>query len=220
MKKLLPVIVTAVVLGGGFAIATVVYKSKEKEKLDKAVEESPSLLVRPSAKTLGPDDAPVHIVEFMDPGCETCAAFHPFVQKLVNDHAGKVRLSVRYLPLHEGADTMVKILEAADKQGLYWETLHLMFASQPMWASHHHPEPDKIWPLLPQVGLDVDQIRRDMQAPEVAAVLEQDVTAAQQLGIRKTPSFFVNGEPLREFGYEQLQRLVEDAIAASDSAQR
>lgn len=215
MKKYLPVIATAVVLGGGFAIATVVYKSKEKEKVDEAIEEEPSLLVRPSAKTLGPDDARVHIVEFMDPGCETCRAFHPFVKKLIDDNAGKVRLSIRYLPLHQGADTMVKILEAADRQGKYWETLHLMFASQPQWASHHHPEPDKIWPLLPQIGLDVDRVRRDMQDPEIAAVLEKDMADARALGIRKTPSFFVNGEPLREFGYEQLEALVNEAIAAS-----
>lgn len=215
MKKLFPVIATAVLLGGGFAIATVVYKSKEKEKLEETIEESPSLLVRSSAKSLGPADARVHIVEFMDPGCETCAAFHPFVQKLLADHPGKVRLSVRYLPLHQGADTMVQILEAADKQGKYWETLHLMFAAQPQWASHHHPEPDKIWPLLPQIGLDLDRLRRDMEAREVTAVVEKDLADARALGIRKTPAFFVNGEPLREFGYEQLQRLVEQAVAAS-----
>lgn len=214
-KKLIPVVLIAVVLAGGFAIATTVYNSKQAQKTEDAIEEAPSVLVRPSARTLGPDDARVHIVEFMDPGCETCRAFHPFLQQLVADNAGKVRVSVRYLPLHDGADTMVKILEAAAKQGKYWETLHLMFVSQPRWASHHNPQPEKIWPLLPQIGLDVDQIRRDMNAPEISAMLQKDLADAQTLGIRKTPSFFVNGEPLREFGFEQLRQLVDSAIAAS-----
>jgi protein-disulfide isomerase len=214
-KKLVPVILTAVVLGGGFAIASIVYKGKQADKTEKAIEEEPNVLVRPSAKTMGPADAKVHIVEFMDPGCETCRAFHPFVQQLIDDSGGKVKVSIRYLPLHHGADTMVKILEAAGKQGKYWETLHLMFATQPEWASHHDPQPDKIWPYLPQVGLDIDAVRRDMNDPEIAEILERDLADARRLGIRKTPSFFVNGEPLRHFGYEQLRVLVDSAIASS-----
>jgi len=210
------VVLIAIALVAAFAIAAMVYRSKADEKVEKAIEDSPNALVRRSAKTLGPADAKVHIVEFMDPGCEACRAFHPFVEKLLADNAGKVRVSIRYLPLHHGADTMVKILEAADKQGKYWETLHLMFESQAEWASHHHPQPEKIWPLLPQIGIDVEAIRRDMSAPDIAAILEQDLADARSLGIRKTPSFFVNGQPLREFGYEPLAQLVSDAIAASD----
>ena len=210
------VILLSIVLVAGFAIAAVAYRSKADEKLETAIAESPSALVRKSAKTLGSPDAKVHIVEFMDPGCETCRAFHPLVKKLVVDNPGKVRLSIRYLPLHQGSDTMVKILEAADKQDRYWEALHLMFESQPQWASHHHPQPEKIWPLLPEAGVDVDAIRRDMSSPEIAAILEQDMADARTLGIRKTPSFFVNGEPLREFGYEPLVQLVSEAIAASE----
>lgn len=198
-----------------FLLAAVFYRSKANKSVERAIAKSPNVLVRESAKTLGPPQAKVHIVEFMDPGCETCRVFHPFVKQLLAQHAGKVRLSIRYLPLHEGADTMVKILEAADKQGKYWEALHLMFESQPEWASHHHPEPDKIWPLLPQIGLDTAALRRDMSAPEIAAILEQDLAAARALNIRKTPSFFVNGRPLRNFGYQQLRQLVDAAVAAN-----
>jgi protein-disulfide isomerase len=216
MTKQKIVVLIAAVMIAGFAFAAVTYKSKSAGEVERAIEESPSALVRRSAKTLGSRDAKVHIVEFMDPGCETCRAFHPFVKRLIAQNPGKVRLSIRYLPLHEGADTMVKILEAADRQGKYWETLHLMLESQAEWASHHHPQPDKIWPLLPRIGLDVDAIRRDMNAPEIGALMEQDLAAARALGIRKTPSFFVNGEPLRQFGYQQLEQLVHSALRASD----
>jgi protein-disulfide isomerase len=54
-----------------------------------------------------------------------------------------------------------------------------------------------------------------MNDPAIAAVIEQDLAAARTLGLRKTPSFFVNGEPLREFGYRQLEELVNRAIAAA-----
>lgn len=209
------VIAIAVVLGVGFVLASRFYRDDARKKQAKVISESPNVLIRASAKTLGHADAKVHIVEFMDPGCETCRAFHPFVEQLLQDHAGQVKLSVRYLPLHQGSDTMVKILEAAHRQGRYWETLHLMFEAQPVWASHHHPQPDKIWPLLPRAGVDVATIRKEMEDPAIAAILEEDLAAARKLGIRKTPSFFVNGEPLREFGYKQLQSLVQKALAAS-----
>ncbi len=209
-KTLIQLAIMLVVI---FVLGAIVYKSKAKDKLDKAVAEAPNALLRASAQTLGAPDAKVHIVEFMDPGCETCRAFHPFVKKLLDKHGGKLKLSIRYLPLHDGADVMVKILEASLKQGKYWETLHLMFESQPQWASHHNPQPDKIWPLLPQIGVNVDAARRDMNDPAIAAMLEQDLADARTLGIRKTPSFFVNGEPLRKFGYEQLEALINSAIA-------
>lgn len=215
MNKQSIVFLIVCVLGAGFMYAAMAYRSASDRKVDKVIEDSPDILVRTSAKSLGAADAKVHIVEFMDPGCETCSAFHPFVKQLLAENPGKVRVSVRYLPLHQGADTMVKILEAADRQGKYWETLDLMFATQALWASHHHPQPDKIWPQLPRIGLDVEAIRRDMNAPEIAAVLEQDMTAAKTLGIRKTPSFFVNGQPLRQFGHTQLRDLVNSAIANS-----
>ena len=209
------VVALAVVLVGSFLVAAGLYRWQAERTVAQTTEEGPSLVVRESAKTLGPADAKVHIVEFMDPGCETCRAFHPFVQHLVERNPGKVKASIRYLPLHEGADTMVKILEAADAQGKYWETLHLMLESQPLWASHHQPRPEAIWPLLPRIGLDVDAIRRDMNEPEIDAILRRDLADAQALGLRKTPSFFVNGEPLRTFGYEPLQQMVDEAVAAS-----
>lgn len=215
MKRKQAIVLIALALIGVFVVAAITYRAKADEDLTKAVQKTPNALERDSAKTIGPADAKVHIVEFLDPGCETCRAFHPFVKSLVADNPGKVRVSIRYLPLHQGADTMVKILEAADAQGKYWETLHLMLETQDQWASHHHPQPEKIWPLLPRIGLDVDAIRLDMENPAIAAILEQDLADARTLGIRKTPSFFVNGEPLLQFGYDQLRALVNSAIARS-----
>lgn len=131
------------------------------------------------------------------------------------DNPGKIKLVLRYTPFHQGADYFVKILEAARKQGKFWETLEVMYQTQPYWASHDNPQPQLIWRFLPKVGLDVEKIRSDMNDPVIAGRIEQDMADAKTLNVRKTPGFFVNGKPLEQFGYRQLQHLVETEIRAN-----
>jgi protein-disulfide isomerase len=171
--------------------------------------ENASIFVREYSPTLGSDDAKIYLVKFSDPGCETCSAFHPFVKKLMADNPGKIKLIIRYATFHKGSDYMVKILEAARKQGKFWETLEVMYNTQNYWASHHNPKPQLIWRYLPETGLDLDRIRKDMNDPEIDKIIKQDLSDIRTLNVRKTPGFFVNGQPLERFGYKQLQELVE-----------
>ena len=129
-------------------------------------------------------------------------------------YPGKIKLVVRYATFHDGSDYMVKILEAARKQGKYWETLEVMYKTQQYWASHHNPQPQLIWKFLPNAGLDLEKIRNDMNDPEIAKLIQQDLADAKTLNVRKTPGFFVNGKPLLRFGRNQLQELVESEINA------
>ena len=122
-------------------------------------------------------------------------------------------LVIRYAPFHDGADYFVKILEAAKKQGKYWETLDVMYKTQRYWASHHNPRPQLIWRYLPRAGLDLQKIRKDMTDPEIVKIINQDLADAKTLNVRKTPGFFVNGQPLSSFGYRQLKNLVDSEIS-------
>ena len=71
-----------------------------------------------------------------------------------------------------------------------------------------------VWPLLPEVGLDVERVRVDMQEQKIAAIIEQDLADATTLGVRKTPGFFVNGKPLQPFGARPLAALIKAEIKA------
>ena len=59
---------------------------------------------------------------------------------------------------------------------------------------------------------DIEQIKKDMNDPEIVRIIEQDLADAKTLNVQKTPGFFVNGKPLQEFGYQQLQQLIESEI--------
>jgi protein-disulfide isomerase len=207
-----------VFLGGAglllmFMLASYSYKSQRAHEIELIAKNNSAPLVRDYSHSLGPADAKVVLVEFLDPGCETCRVFAPHVKDLLPLHTGKLRFVLRYAPFHHGSDTMVKILEAASRQDKYWETLQVMFDTQPHWASHHHPQPDKIWSFLPSAGLNIEKIRSDMDDPRILEIIRQDIADAQTLSVRKTPSFFVNGKPLLSFGLSQLKALVNTEIA-------
>jgi protein-disulfide isomerase len=196
-----------------FALATHFYRSGQADRIEALAVAPDSPLERPHSRSQGPVDARVVLVEFFDPACETCRAFDPYVKALIAEHPNRVRLVLRYAPLHSGSDTMVKILEAAARQDRFWETLHVMYETQPQWAIHHQAQPEKFWGFLPQAGVDVPRARRDAQDPKILEIIEQDLADGRTLGVRRTPQFFVNGKPLVEFGYSQLKRLLDAEVA-------
>ena len=212
MKKQFIVLISIVFLILLFVLGVNIYKGQQAKKFEFMAQENASTFVRDYSQTLGSDDAKVYLVKFSDPACETCSAFHPVVKKLMAVNPGKIKLVVRYAPFHDGADYFVKILEAARKQGKFWETLEVLYQTQRYWASHHKPQPKLIWKFLPRTGLDLEKIRKDMNDPEIAKLIRQDLADAKTLNVRKTPGFFVNGKPLQSFGYKQLQELIEAAI--------
>jgi protein-disulfide isomerase len=214
MNRNILLVASAVLLLGGFAIGASMYRSSATAAVDAIAREESKTLVPDHAQRLGDPAARVVIVEFFDPACETCAKFAPVAKGLVERNPGRVQLVLRYAAFHPGSDTMVAILEASRRQDKYWETLEIMFATQSEWASHHDPQPDRIWPLLESGGLDVARLRADMTDPAIAAVIAADTRDAEKLGVKKTPSFFVNEKPLTKFGQPQLTALVESEIAA------
>lgn len=213
MKKLSIVLIAGVSLVVLFVFGAHVYRQTQINKYGFMAKENASIFVRPHSQTIGSEDAKVYLIEFSDPACETCAAFHPLVKKIMQAHPGKIKLVLRYAPFHKGADYFVRILEASKNQGKYWETLEIMFSTQSHWASHHNPQPQKIWEFLPHIGLDIDKLKQDMQDPEIQRIIDQDLADVKTLKVRKTPGFFVNGKPLVNFGAQNLRHLIETEIA-------
>jgi protein-disulfide isomerase len=161
---------------------------------------------------VGPQAAPVTIVEFFDPACEACRAMYPYVKQILAEYPTQVRLVVRYAPLHQGSDEAVRILEAARAQGKFDTILEVLLARQSDWASHHAPKLEAAWELAALAGLDMERARRDAFTPAVDRVLEQDIADVNANDVRKTPTFFVNGKPLSSFGPQQLYDLVTEEV--------
>lgn len=202
--------IAAVLMASVFGLALVFHD--DGRQATTAVTLDRSVLERAHAPTQGAPDARVHIVEFLDPACETCRSFYPLVKELMAAAPGRIRLSVRYAPLHEGSDEVVRMLEAAKLQGKFWETLEAVFAAQEQWAINHRAHAELVWNFIGSVGLNLEKLKADMHSPAVEAVVRQDIQDARTVNVQATPEFFVNGRPMPSFGFEQLRGLVAEEL--------
>lgn len=200
-------------------------QNAQAEKVNQVVKEStgqpanPSgsqadnRLVRFHSPVFGPRNAPVTIVEFFDPACETCRAFYPIVKDILKQYPNEVRLVIRYAPFHAGSDQVVKLLESAKLQDKYLPVLEMVLAAQPQWADHGKPNLDLAYRAAQEAGLDITKAQADAQTPAIDGVLKQDIEDLTALEVTKTPTFFVNGRGLPSFGDQQLMALVAEEVA-------
>lgn len=212
------IVIVAVVAVGAFVASR--YYSGSVDKKPVVPPQNNEALVREDSPTLGPKDAKVTIVEFLDPECETCAVFGPIVKKMVKDNEPNIRLVVRYATFHPNSMRAAAFIEAAGEQGKYWEALDLLFQKQPEWGERHGapasaPKPDinALFEKYAQtLGLDLDKLNSFIKAASYASKMERDKRDGQSLGVRQTPSFFVNGRKLTQFGESQLKALVAEEL--------
>jgi len=202
-------------VGGSLALlaaagAALLYRQGGSSGVDAAARRPG--LASDHAPTLGDAGAKVHIVEFLDPACETCAVFYPLVKQLMTENPGKIRLSVRHVPFHEGSRPVVAMLEASRKQDKYWQTLEALLAAQGLWVIDHVAQPDMARQVVAGLGLDLARLTADMGAPEVAERMAQDRRDAALLNVTKTPEYFVNGRQMQSFGRQQLLGLIREAL--------
>ncbi|KZD12402.1 disulfide bond formation protein DsbA [Oceanibaculum pacificum] len=205
--------VTAASLAG-LAAAALLVRQREEFKPPSLPPDSP--LIRDHSPVLGRKDAPVTVVEFFDPACEACRAFHPIVKRILRTYPEQVRIVLRYAAFHQGSDEAVGMLEAARLQNLFEPALEALLESQPAWAAHGRPRLDIAWDAVARIGLDVERARRERMLPGLVARLNQDAADATALGISQTPTFFINGQPLSSFGIEQLLESVASEVRGLD----
>ena len=216
MKKPTIVIASAVVVALAFGGGAFYYKAQQAQEISALAGAEESVFVRAASPSMGAESAIVQVVELFDPACESCRMMYPYVKSLMRANEGKMRLTLRYATFHEGSDYVVKVLEAARMQGqdMYWKSLEAILANQATWAEHGRPNPQLVWDYLGGIGLDIQKAKQDMNDARIAELLKQDAKDLATLKVSKTPSFFINGKPLKEFGPNGLRAQVENEIGS------
>lgn len=137
----------------------------------------------------GNSSAKYTIVEFSDFQCPYCKRGADTMEQVLKDNANDVKLVFKHLPLpfHPEARPASKAAIAAGKQGKFWEMYAKLFGNQSGLSSGMYESAAK------ELGLNMDQFRKDAASPEVEAEIVADEKLAQSLGINGTPGFIVGG---------------------------
>lgn len=159
---------------------------------------------------LGDPNAPVTIIEYSDFQCPYCKRAAGYTHELVAKFPGKVKAYFKNIPLrmHPRAEPAARAATAAKKQGKFWEMHDILF------ENNRNLSDEEITGYAREIGLNVTQFERDFNSPEIAAEVKEDMDLAQKLGVRSTPTFFVNGIMVRGAKpIEEFAKMIEEELA-------
>jgi protein-disulfide isomerase len=160
--------------------------AEQSVQQQKAISQNADAIFRsPVSHVAGNSNGDVSVVEFFDYNCPYCRHALPDVLKLMNED-GKVRLVLKELPiLSDDSVAAAKLALAANRQGKYFEIYQKLF-SEPAEA-----DKDKALRIAKELGLDIDQLQKDAENPDIKKALDESKELAQKLDLKGTPMFLI-----------------------------
>jgi protein-disulfide isomerase len=160
--------------------------AEQSVQQQKAISQNANAIFRsPVSHVAGNPNGDVSVVEFFDYNCPYCRHALPNVLKLMNED-GKVRLVLKELPiLSDDSVAVARLALAANKQGKYFE-MHQKLFSEPGKA-----DKDKALRIGKELRLDIDQLQKDAQDPDIKKALDEAKELAQKLDLKGTPMFLI-----------------------------
>ena len=160
-----------------------------------------------SSYVLGPKDAPVKIVTFMDYQCPFCGRFYPAALEAQKAFPTKVSLVIKHFPLpfHPMARPAAKAAMAAGEQGKFFEMTSMILENSGTLSN------DKFKELAGKLGLNTARFEKDLKDNDAAyeKALQVDGDLTQKSDVRGTPSFFLNGKKSNARGADQWKQEIQ-----------
>ena len=161
--------------------------------------------------TLGPANAPITIIEFSYFECPYCRQWHNQVfLKLRQEYGDRIRFVFRDFPLssiHPNATPAAEAANCANEQGAFWQFHDLLFSGGDF--------SDEIYTeYATELGLNVQKFQECYASGRYSQEVIDDYQYASQLGVRSTPTFFVNGIPVvGAQPYDVFKQVIEQELA-------
>ena len=198
MKRYLPFVIVVVVALATFGSGAILYRAKRPQVRNLPESQSvPAKGDQQSAHIRGNPDAPVTLEEFGDFQCPPCGQFARFVEELLKEYDPRLRVVFRNFPLpsHEHAREAALAAEAAGFQGKFWEMHDTLYREQETWSKAPNVR-ELFESYAGTIGLDVDQFKKDMDGDKARERVDSDHALADSLGIKMTPTLFINNRPV------------------------
>ena len=163
----------------------------------------------------GNPDADVVLIEYSDFQCPACRSTEPRVKSVLEEYGDDIAFVYRHFPLrsiHRNAERAAQAAEAAGLQGQFWEMHDKLFEQQSLWGGQSDPTAMFV-EYAEELGLNVQQFEEDLDSTEVRQAVADDLAVASSAGLNSTPTFYLNGEPLKNPASEAVfKQIIEDAI--------
>lgn len=157
----------------------------------------------------GNRDASLTLTVYADFQCPACLTETEVISRAWLQISDKVKLVFRHYPLdiHQHAFLAARYAEAAGRQDKFWEMHDVLYGNQALWSSVQDPA-EMFDSYATELGLDLEQLKDDIDRPEIRNKILGDQRGGTRAGVRGTPSLFMNG------------RLVSNPQSSSELVQR
>jgi protein-disulfide isomerase len=180
------------------------YRAELRQRASVSVKlEPPRAEVAAIGPSLGPEDAPVTIIEFSDYQCPFCQRAHSTVKQVLERYGEQVRLVYRHYPLafHDRARPAAEAAACANEQERFWEYHELLFSEPGDLAD------EDLSRIAAKSELDLAAFTTCIKERTFQATVQADFEAGNKAGVDGTPAFFING--IRLSGAQPLGAFVK-----------
>jgi protein-disulfide isomerase len=159
---------------------------------------------------MGPDDAPVTIVEFTDFQCPYCARLVPTLNQIMQLYPNKVKIVYKSFPLYSHAYSRPAAIAAtaAGVKGKFWEFHDMLF------ENYNQLNKDKVMEIRTKFGLDTPDFDALMNSTRIRSQVAADRAEGIRIGVHSTPSVFINGKRLKNRSLAGFQEAIDKELKA------
>ena len=210
MSKRFIILISIMVAG---FIGLIVYQQSTKQEVQGS---------QGSNNTFGKLDSPVTLTEYVDFQCEACRAFYPTVKEVKEKYKDKVKFEIKNFPIassHANALAAAATAQAAAKQDKFFEMHDVLFERQTEWGSSQNRN-EVFESYAEEIGLDIEQFKRDVASDETKAVIDADLEEVKKLGGNGTPTFALNGKKIDNPAntVESFSALLDEALRENSNS--
>src|SRR5881398_3509431 len=214
MKGFYVLLAAVAVIGGG----VIWYGSRGTPAAAPAASALPPLPATDGFRgfTLGAESAPIEVTEYSDFECPFCASFATVQMPVIREQLlAPAKLRWRYrdfpLPTHTYSRYAALAAQCAGEQGKFWEMHDQLFTNH-QWAQTGKNPRSLFRDFARGIGLDLDKDDACLDGQRYAARLDASAQEGEALGVRGTPSFFVNGRPYTGRGTSDDFKALVDSL--------
>jgi protein-disulfide isomerase len=165
--------------------------------------------------TKGNRNSSTVLIEYSDFQCPYCKVYSVFSKKLAEEFADDIVVAFRHFPLdsiHANAELAAYASEAAGKQDKFWQMHDLIFDKQEEWSEMKNPT-DIFISYAESLELDTEQFETDLSDKTIKDKVKNSAFGAEDLGLRGTPSFILNGKKIdTPKSYDQFRQIIRNQL--------